>query len=149
MIYDWICNDCCVLWEEDHPIGTAPKKTKCPECSELRDRNWGSVSTFAMKGDSRTTRARTKKFQEKGMDKDTAEEYYAGAIKNAKQGIKTGYQHYSRITPNIENLRKKGKIRMRSETEVRNATERAKQMTQAVYNDRNIDIIETLHRKPQ
>jgi len=148
-IYDWICDDCCLLWEQDHPIGTAPKQTECPECGELRNRNWGSVTTFAMKGDSHSTRARTRKFQEKGMDKDTAEEYYAGAIKSAEHGLKTGHQHYAKYTPNIKKLRKEGKIRRRSDIEAKNATERAKQMTEAVYNDCNIDILETLERKPQ
>ena len=44
--YDYICNNCEVIWEQDHPLGKAPKETECPECGEMRGRNWASVTTF-------------------------------------------------------------------------------------------------------
>tara|TARA_R100001086_G_scaffold248301_1_gene184907 strand:+ start:757 stop:1209 length:453 start_codon:yes stop_codon:yes gene_type:complete len=147
--YDWICNECEVIWEEDHPLGKAPKKTNCPECGELRERNWASVSTFRMKGECHTNRVRLRKSYNEGMDKDTAEEFYDQAIKNSNTAIKTGWQHYSKVVPNIEAMRKVGGVRRRSDHEYKDAVERAKKMTQAVYNDTNTDIGESLKRKPQ
>jgi len=147
--YEWVCHDCEVLWEEDHPIGTAPKKTPCPECEELRERNWAGVTTFQMKGDCHTNRVRMRKYHTEGMDKDTAEEYYDAAIKRTEKGLRTGWQHYSKITPNIEVQHAAGAITKRTDQEAKNAMERAKQMTKAVYNDNDIDISETLTRKPQ
>jgi len=147
--YDWICNDCKCIWEQDHPLGTAPKQTECPECGELKSRNWGSVSEFRMKGDCHTNRVRERDYYINGMDKDTAEEYYAGAIKRTEKGLKTGWQNYSKYTPNYENMRKAGKVTRRTDYEAKEAMERSKKMTEAVYNDNNIDIGETLERKPQ
>lgn len=147
--YDYICNNCELVWVEDHPMGSAPKETRCDECGEMRGRNWASVTTFRMKGDCHTNRVRLRNSYVNGLDKDTAEEFYAQAIKNANTGIKTGYQQYSKYSLNHEAARKAGKLRRRSDVETKNAVERAKKMTEAVYNDRNIDIKETIERKPQ
>lgn len=146
--YDWICDDCCLLWEQDHPLGTAPKQTECPECGELRNRNWGSVTTFAMKGDCHTNRMRQRNYWEKGMDKDTAEEYYAGAIKNTKAGIATGWQHYSKMTPNIKKGKELGLISERSDKESKDAMNFSKKLTENVYNDLGRDMKQSL-QKPQ
>jgi len=147
--YDWICHECEVIWEEDHPIGTAPKETRCEECGEMRGRNWGSVTTFAMKGDCHTNRVRMRKYNNEGMDKDSAEEFYDTAIKASNRGIKTGWKSYSKITPNIENMHGAGVITKRTEYQAKDAMKRAKKMTEAVYNDRDIDIAESATRKPQ
>ena len=148
-LYDWICNECEVIWEQDHPIGKAPKKTKCPECGELRERNWSSVSTFRMKGDCHTNRVRLRERYDKGMDKDTAEEFYDTAIQASKRSIETGWKNYKKVEPNLDAFREKGLVRKRSEQEAQQATENAKKLTEAVYNDRNINIKETIERKPQ
>ena len=83
------------------------------------------------------------------MDKDTAEEFYDTAIKSSKRSIETGWKHYSKVEPNIAAFREKGLVRQRSEQEAQQAKENAKKLTEAVYNDRNIDIKETIQRKPQ
>ena len=147
--YDWICNECEVIWERDCRLGEAPKRTKCPECGELRNRNWGSVSNFQMLGDCHTNRVRDRNFQINGMDKDTAEDYYAGAIKNSKAGVNSGWQHYSKMTPDYKDAEEKGLLQRRSDTEVKQAVERSKKMTEAVYNDIDVDIQESATRKPQ
>jgi|TARA_A100000172_G_scaffold49332_1_gene30889 putative FmdB family regulatory protein len=147
--YDWICSDCEVIWEQEHPLGEAPKKTECPECGNLRERNWSSVTTFRMKGDCHTNRVRARDYHIKGMDKDTANEYYDAAIKRTEKGLRTGWQNYAKYTPKYENMVKQGKMRRRTEYEAKEAVEKSKKMTEAVYNDRNIDIKETLERKPQ
>ena len=28
MYYDWICHECEAIWEQEHPLGEAPKKTE-------------------------------------------------------------------------------------------------------------------------
>ena len=146
--YDWICNDCEQIWEQDHPIGTAPKETECPKCGELRSRNWGSVTTFSMKGDCHTNRVRMRESHRKGWDKDTAEDFYDAAIKTSKSAVATGWKSYSKMTPNIEKLRAIGAVRKRSPREAAKAKENAKKMTETVYNDVGIKISDTLY-KPQ
>ena len=147
--YDWICSECEVIWEQDHPLGKAPKQTECPECGELRSRNWGSVSTFQMKGDCHTNRVKARTRYEKGMDRDTAEEFYDESIKSTKRSINSGWKSYKRWDPNIENMRKAGLVKKRSPKEANDAKERARQMTKENYDSLNIDMNETLKRKPQ
>jgi len=146
--YDWICSDCEVIWEQDHPLGEAPKQTECPECGELRSRNWGSVTTFAMKGDCHTNRVRMRNSYEKGWDKDTAEDFYDASIKSSKNAMATGWKHYSKMTPNIDKMHKAGAVRRKSDREAAKSRETAKKMTETVYNDVGIEIKDTLY-KPQ
>ena len=149
MIYDYICNDCKVTWDQEHPLGKAPKKTECPECGELRERNWGSVTTFSMKGDCHTNRARAMKYHVKGLDEDSAEEFYKEAIDYHKNNEKTAWRHYARYDPNIEKMGEAGSLRRRSLKEQNDSKERAKKMTEAVYNDNNLSIKDSLERKPK
>jgi len=147
--YDWICNDCKAVWEEDHPLGKAPKQTECPECGELRDRNWGSVTTFKMKGDCHTNRVRARKYYVNGLDKDAAHEFYDEGMAASKRAMDTGWKHYSRMVPKIEEGLEKGILTKRTDKEASEAREKATKMTRAVYNDIGVDIGETLQRKPQ
>ena len=147
--YDWICNDCEVIWEQDHPLGKAPKETECPECGEMRARNWSSVTTFRMKGDCHTNRVRLRDRYQKGMGKDEADQFLNDSIKASERSINTGWKHYARYTPKIEEGLKNGVIRKRTDREAQQAKENAKKMTETVYNGLNIDIKETLKRKPQ
>jgi hypothetical protein len=133
--YDWICNECEVIWEEDHPIGTAPKETRCEECGEMRGRNWGSVTTFAMKGDCHTNRVKLRKAYNEGMDKDTAEEFYDGAIKNIKKRTNEGHKAYSDVEPVVKNWVEAGKATVRTDHQAQEARKVAKQLTTTVYND--------------
>jgi len=146
--YDWICTECEVIWEEDHPLGEAPKKTECPECGELRDRNWGSVSTFQMKGDCHTNRVRMRKYHEDGLSKDEAHEFYDEAISASKRSIDKGWKAYKRMTPNVQKHVEAGVMRRRSAKEAQEVKDAAKKMTEAVYNDIGRDIGDTMH-KPQ
>jgi len=146
--YDWICHECEAIWEVDYPLGTAPKQTPCPDCGELRNRNWGSVTTFKMKGDCHTNRVRARKYYEDGLTKDEAHEYYDESIAASKRAIATGWRHYSKMTPNFEQGVKDGVVRRRSESEARNAKETARKLTEKVYNDVGHKISSSLH-KPQ
>ena len=149
MIYDWICEECETIWEQEHPIGTAPKQTECSECGELRNRNWSSVTTFRMKGDCHTNRVRLRDRAIKGFSKDEAHEYYDEGIASSKRAIKDGWKSYSKVTPNIDTFRKHDQVRKRSVKEVRQRVESSKKLSEIVYNHSGQDIAETLRRKPQ
>ena len=149
MRYDWICEDCEEVWEQDHPIGEAPKETECPKCGESRSRNWGSVTNFSMKGDCHTNRVRYRDRAIKGFSKDAAHEYYDEGIAASKRAIKDGWKSYSKVTPNIDKFRKEGLVRKRSVKEVRQRVESSKKLSEIVYNHSGQDIAETLRRKPQ
>ena len=122
--------------------------TECPECGELRDRNWGSVSTFSMKGDCHTNRVRARKYYVKGLDKDAAHEFYDSSIARSKRNINSGWQHYAKMVPNHEKMVEAGVATRRTDSEAQKAKEGVKKMTEAVYNDVDINIGDTLH-KPQ
>jgi putative FmdB family regulatory protein len=148
--YDWICSDCEVIWEQEHPLGKAPKKTECPDCGELRSRNWSSVTTFRMKGDCHTNRVRLRDRYNKGMGKDEADEFLNASIKASEKSIETGWKHYSKITPKVsQELLNTGKVRRRSDKETKQAMENSKKMTETVYNGLDINIKDTLEQKPQ
>ena len=147
-LYDWVCHECEAIWEEDHPFGKAPKKNECPECGELRERNWGSVSTFQMKGDCHTNRVRMRKYHEDGLSKDEAHEFYDEAIGASKRSINKGWKAYKRMTPNVQKHVEAGVMRRRSDKEAQEVKDAAKKMTEAVYNDLGRDIGDTMH-KPQ
>jgi len=147
--YDWICNECECIWEQDHSIGTAPKQTECPECGELRSRNWSSVSNFRMLGDCHTNRVRLRDTYINGLDKDTAHDFYNEALKSSKEAQKTGWKQYAKYTPNIEQGVKDGLVRRRSIDEASKRRESAKKLSRIVYNQSGQDIAETLERKPQ
>jgi len=147
--YDWICNECEVIWEQDHPLGEAPKQTECPDCGELKNRNWGSVTTFKMKGDCHGNRTRAKKYWEKGLDKDSAEEFYKEAEAASKRAINTGWKHYSKVTPKIENWVEEGRATRRTVEEAANAREKARQMTLQVYDSQGKNPGQLDFNKPQ
>ncbi len=147
--YDWICNDCEVIWEQDHPLGQAPKETECPECGKMRGRNWSSVTTFKFKGDCHTNRARAKKYQEKGLDKDSAHEFYNEAMAASKRAINTGWKHYSKVTPKWDEWAEKGAIKRRTVEEKGKAVERARQLTSEVYDSQGKNPGKLDFNKPQ
>jgi hypothetical protein len=149
MYYDWICHECEAIWEQEHPLGEAPKKTECPECGELRERNWSSVTTFKMKGDCHSNRSRAKKYQEKGLDKDSAHEFYREAEAASKRAINTGWSHYSKVTPKYDEWAEKGALKRRSVEEKGKAVEKARQMTLAVYDGQGKNPAKLDFNKPQ
>ena len=133
-VYDYICNDCEVVWEQEHPLGEAPKETECPECGKLRGRNWSSVTTFRMKGDCHTNRVRFREREIKGFSKDEAHEFYNEGIASSKRAIKEGWKSYSKITPNIEAFHKEGLVKRKSQRDASESIERARKLSEAVYN---------------
>ena len=48
-LFDYRCKTCGVVFEEDHPVGKAPKETKCKECGETAKRAY-TTCNFSMEG---------------------------------------------------------------------------------------------------
>ncbi len=149
-VYDWVCNDCKVVWEQDHPLGQAPKETECPECGESRGRNWASVTNFEMKGACYTNISRMRKRLHNGMEKDEADKFLNSSIERSTAAInKGGWQHYAKYEPNYEQMVKNGRATVRSDKEKTKAIENSMNLTRAVYNDHGRDISDSLKMKPQ
>lgn len=148
-IYEFVCNDCRLIWDKEASVKNAPKKSKCPKCSKLCEKNWESHAPEThFKGDFHTNVVKNRNFQRNGMDKDTAERFYDSAIKASKESIDKGWQAYSRYTPNIDNLNKNGaNIRKLTDREVANKLDYSKKLTEAVYKEHNMDP--TRPEKPQ
>lgn len=38
--YEWICLKCDIWWDKEYKMGTAPDKSRCPQCKKLSHRYW-------------------------------------------------------------------------------------------------------------
>jgi hypothetical protein len=94
MDYNYKCWDCEVDIVIDRPMGKSPKKTKCPSCNKMSERNYETM-TFHMKGDCHTNRAKIFKKQRLGLDKQEAHTFYNQSIEASKERQKTGGHQYA------------------------------------------------------
>lgn len=94
-IYEFVCHDCKIFWEKEAPMSKAPRRTKCPECSKLREQNYTSAPPVIYKGtDYRTpgrihVKART--------NPQNIDEWYDYETKETQKRLLAGgsmYRHY-------------------------------------------------------
>ena len=96
-IYEWVCRECNIWWDRDLPLGTAPKRTKCPECVKLCSRYYqqqnvgisfkddGNCNKNSNANDFHTVRRRYQKVAEEGFDKDAGDRFLRTQIKASKK----------------------------------------------------------------
>ena len=111
-LYIYECEDCEVSWEIVASIKKCPNRKKCPSCGKLRQKTITGGSGTIFKGFGWFTNThRDDKYTKKGMCKDEANEFLHSAIKGSKERIKTGGQHYSRVTPKLKEMAEQGLIK--------------------------------------
>ena len=68
MTFEYYCDKCDKVFQEEHSIGEAPKKGACPKCGKKRERYYSSVN-FSCDGPSsrmKFNREMTKRNEEAG-----------------------------------------------------------------------------------
>lgn len=147
--YPFKCDECMVVWSVKEPMSKVPQRRRCPECNLFRNRMWsGSAPGLVFKGDGWESNShRDKRLWDKGMDKDTANEWYKDNIKNTEERISTGGQHYKIMKPNYEYFRKKGVVKKISETKAKKRMKTAEKLSNKAYDLAGLDP--TKARLPQ
>ena len=151
--FDYLCKKCEVVWEREAPVGKAPKRTKCPnKCGKFGNRYYGDQTLFVSWGndtDFQTVRSRNKQYDLKGMNKQEADKFLNDSIARSERAINTGWQQYSRVVPDGEAMEKEGKAKRRTEEQVTDALNNAKQLTRDCYNSVGRDPGKLDFDKPQ
>jgi len=86
----------------------APSKGKCPECGKMGKRVYGNAGLIFKGYGWESNSHRDKRYGEKGLDKDTANEFLETEIDNCKDRMKSGGQHYKKMVISEEDARKHG-----------------------------------------
>ena len=124
-IYEYSCRDCMLIMEHDFPFGEAAETVSCPECNADIDQHWaGRKVPVQFKGAGWT--------QTTGRNmKGGSDEVNLRLQEGSKDRMKTGWQHYSKMTPGkalTDNARKL------SEKELEDRLKTSKKQTETNYN---------------
>jgi|15BtaG_2_1085339.scaffolds.fasta_scaffold00212_6 putative FmdB family regulatory protein len=149
-IYEWECEDCKVYWEDMYDsYDDAPRKRKCPKCKKPRER---LVSSFGakFKGSGFYCNDYGVNNYRHSSQLDSIKEFERGAKEASAKRMDSGWQNYSRYTPNIEQMKKDGRIKRRkTDKEIQETLKTAKKLTDSAYTKADIDPIENIKKKPQ
>lgn len=142
-IYPFECEDCNVEWDVMVPISKRPKRKKCPECGKyckvLMFRE-GEPPNIQFKGTGWwITKHRKEEYDRKGMDKETADRWLNDEIKNSKERMKSGNQHYKRYIPNYDVLVKQGVAKRVSDKRAVEKKEIMKKQTEQAHKNAKLD----------
>lgn len=109
-IYEFSCHKCELIFDRLYKEvpKKLPKKTKCPECGKMADREF-CVGTFHVKG------------QPYRLSKSDVMNFYNGAIEDSKENLKleNTKSPYRRYVPNFDALTKDGTLRQLSDKEIK------------------------------
>jgi len=143
--YEYLCEECSILWEKEARIGKAPKTTKCKECGKRAERYLSEI-TFSFKDDGtgchtnpgardfHTIKNRYRKFNEKGYDKTAAHTFYRRSIRETAERITDDSSRYKCVNIDVTKMVKDGHAKVVSETERRKKEEKADQICKDAFN---------------
>lgn len=146
MIFEFICEECRLIYEKDASISKPPKRKKCPECGKMNPRAYitpPAVHFATNDFDFETNRAKNEKFIKYGMDPDTANEFYNDSIRNSRKRMQSGGEHYRRWKPNLENMEKLGLAKKVSADEANRKRHEAKNLSRHVHKASGADVNKT------
>lgn len=152
-IYEWICKECNVYWDAEHPMGEAPKQTECPKCSTLGNRYWqseGCAISFkddgcgnknSNAGDFHTVKQRYRKFNKEGYDQDSANTFLHRSIRQTKERMEGITTAYKPVYLRPDRLVATGEAKALTPKESAEKIERARKLTIETYDKAKIDPI--------
>jgi putative FmdB family regulatory protein len=145
--YEWVCHKCEIFWEKDFKMGTAPERTKCPECKKLSNRLFTPTPVhFKGHGFYETD------YKDKRSTTDT-KNFYKSAIEMSKERMKTGWQHYGRFTlkqEKFDSMVKEGLVKKKTTEETNASKEISKRILTEAYDKAGIKDVEKYKKsKPQ
>lgn len=142
--YEWVCNDCRLLWGREYKLGGAPSKTKCPECRKLSERLfYATPAHFKGSGFYATDYKEISSVQD---DK----EFYRVAIENTKDRAKNQhYRRYELTSECVEEGLKDGRIVRNTDEETKNIRKAEKALATDIFKRADIDPATYAKSKPQ
>jgi putative FmdB family regulatory protein len=146
MIYEFICHECEFAFEKEYPMAKAPDRSKCPECSKLCNRHYGSVGVHFKGDDWHTNKSRKSRDRNKKTEGKMAEalvDWTKKSLDSAK-----GSDFYKPMTPDWKKMEKEGKARRLTEAEHKDRANLAEQAATDAYNGNN-RILQPKKSKPR
>lgn len=120
--------------------GDIPVTFKCPECKKgVMEKIIGENLSGYVKGLCFTNLERERKFYQKGMDKQQAENFYKESIAASKERIDSGKEHYKQVVPDLDHMRKTGQIKKVSDKKKKERMDNIKRMNQHIHKSAGID----------
>ena len=138
--YEWVCNDCIIYWDRELPLGTAPKRTKCPSCGKLSHRYWQNQGVNVKWGDDQdfhTVRARIDKHKEFGYDKTAGDRFLRGQLKASKEAQDDEGLRYKAAHIDWDKFAGTRGLKKIGQTETEAKVKRAKKLTEDAYDKAN------------
>jgi len=131
-IYEWVCPECQIWWDRECKMGTAPDRTRCPECKKLSNRKWDVAPPVIFKGAGWTGRNKSTGFNKGGGSDVVNKELQRGS----EERMESGWQHYAKFTPPKKLLDKCDAL---SPKQLQQRLEATKINTDRTYNNAGID----------
>jgi hypothetical protein len=94
--------------ETELPLKELPESPPCTNCDSEETEKLMSEFNGWCKGNCFTNRERERKFYEKGMDKQRANEFYKQSMEASQQRMMTGKEHYKQVVPDMKHMMDKG-----------------------------------------
>lgn len=135
--YEWVCNECHIYWDRELPIGTAPKRTKCPKCGKLSNRYWQNQGVNVKWGDDQdfhTVRARIDKHKEFGYDQTAGDRFLRHQIRQTKEATDNEDFRYKSANIDYDKFAESRGLKKSTQAEVEQKVKNAKKLTEDAYN---------------
>jgi len=130
--YEWVCAECKIFWDREYKMGTAPDRTRCPECKKLSHRKWDVAPPVHFKGAGWTGVNKRTGFNKTGGSDEVNLKLQDGC----NERMESGWQHYAKYTPPQEVLDKARKLDPR---ESKQKMDSARKIMDETYNKAGID----------
>ena len=137
---EWVCNECKIYWDRELPIGTAPKRTKCPKCTKLSQRYWQNQGVNVKWGndtDFHTVRARHEKKNRLGWDKTEGDRFLHKSIEVSENSMNNEDFRYRSANIDYDKFASSRGLKKCSQAEVEQKVKNAKELTSEAYNKAN------------
>ena len=126
-IYEYSCPKCMIIMEHDFPFGKPKAFVKCPDCDAKIEQHWaGREIAVRFKGAGWTGKNKLTGYNKKGGSDEVNLKLQEGC----KDRMETGWQHYSKMTPNKSLTDSARKL---SEKELEDRLALSKKQTQINY----------------
>ena len=147
--YEWICRDCSIWWDRELPLGTAPKRTKCPKCGKLCSRYYqqqnvgisfkddGNCNKNSNANDFHTVRRRYQKVAEEGYDKDSANRFLRRSIEKSKEAAADESFRYKGAHIDYHKMAEAKGAKKLTDKEARKKMENSRKLTMEAYDRAN------------
>ena len=128
-IYEYSCRKCMLIMEHEFPFGEAAETVNCPQCNADIEQHWaGRKVPVQFKGAGWTGQNKKTGRNMKGG----SDEINLNLQEGCKERMKTGWQHYSRMTPPKELTDKARKL---SSAELEDRLKLSKKQTETKTKD--------------